>query len=265
MNGKLAGHLECGICLELAVKAVESTCCHKIFCSQCVLRLRDDRCPNCREDDFDSVDSHLARRIINDFPAHCHFCQAAVTRGNVDDHMAMCDDRMTQCTAPGFKYTGNPKGFIDHIAGSHSDQLLKNAVALFMRSPVEGEDGDRIRIRDNPDGNVARQGASGKYYCGKALNGNCRCCDGFCGPDNGCNCQACMKLDIAARCLPKGYLVNKEGATCRKGTTGLYYCGRRVLVGKDDCDGHCGPTNGPNCSACKMLDVQADDRYASCL
>ena len=78
------------------------------------------------------------------------------------------------------------------------------------------------------------------------------CCNSFCGPDSGCNCSSCMKLDIETRLLPKGYLVNKEGASCRS-NDGKFYCGRRVLVGEPFCDGYCGPTNGPSCPSCKIL------------
>lgn len=85
------------------------------------------------------------------------------------------------------------------------------------------------------------------------MEGNCDCCNGYCGLDNGCNCSACMKLDIRARCLPKDYLVNTTGAACKKGTTGVYYCGKRVLVGVINCDGYCGPTNGPECNDCRKL------------
>jgi len=50
-------------------------------------------------------------------------------------------------------------------------------------------------------------------------------------------------------------LVNKEGATCRKGETGNYYCGRACLKGIAFCDGYCGPTNGPNCPSCKLVNA----------
>ena len=37
-------------------------------------------------------------------------------------------------------------------------------------------------------------GKTGKYYCGmKVLS--CACCDGHCGPNNGCNCPPCAALD----------------------------------------------------------------------
>ena len=37
-------------------------------------------------------------------------------------------------------------------------------------------------------------GKTGLYYCAmKVLS--CSCCDGHCGPNNGCNCPPCQKLD----------------------------------------------------------------------
>ncbi|KAK7452260.1 hypothetical protein BaRGS_00039741, partial [Batillaria attramentaria] len=37
-------------------------------------------------------------------------------------------------------------------------------------------------------------GETGRYYCGmKVLS--CSCCDGHCGPNNGCNCPPCQQLD----------------------------------------------------------------------
>lgn len=37
-------------------------------------------------------------------------------------------------------------------------------------------------------------GDSGHYYCGmKVLS--CLCCDGICGPQHGCNCGPCQKID----------------------------------------------------------------------
>lgn len=37
-------------------------------------------------------------------------------------------------------------------------------------------------------------GDGGHYYCGmKVLS--CACCDGICGPQMGCNCAPCQKLD----------------------------------------------------------------------
>ena len=56
-----------------------------------------------------------------------------------------------------------------------------------------------------------------------------------------------MELDVRqGRALPPGWLVNREGYAARK-SGDLFYCGRLVLENEEDCDGYCGPTNGPNC------------------
>ncbi|XP_059157195.1 E3 ubiquitin-protein ligase HERC2-like isoform X2 [Physella acuta] len=46
----------------------------------------------------------------------------------------------------------------------------------------------------NSAGALAKKGETGKFYCGmKVLS--CSCCDGHCGPKNGCNCPPCQQLD----------------------------------------------------------------------
>ena len=37
-------------------------------------------------------------------------------------------------------------------------------------------------------------GESGHYYCSMRVL-TCPCCDGICGPQSGCNCGPCQKLD----------------------------------------------------------------------
>lgn len=37
-------------------------------------------------------------------------------------------------------------------------------------------------------------GDNGRYYCGMRVL-SCLCCDGICGPQHGCNCIPCQKLD----------------------------------------------------------------------
>lgn len=47
---------------------------------------------------------------------------------------------------------------------------------------------DRVCTTKNDKGRIARLGETGKYYCGGDLEGHCNCCNGECGPTNGCNC-----------------------------------------------------------------------------
>ncbi|KAK7864133.1 hypothetical protein R5R35_007650 [Gryllus longicercus] len=46
----------------------------------------------------------------------------------------------------------------------------------------------------NSVGITARKGETGRYYCGLRVL-MCACCDGICGPQTGCNCAPCQRLD----------------------------------------------------------------------
>ena len=112
-------------------------------------------------------------------------------------------------------------------------------------------EGDIIATKKNILGRKARLGTTGKWYCGGKHA--CGHTDGGCGPTNGCNCIPCHDLDIKYRRLPNGYLVNLDGNLARRSKeTNKIYCGTpaRLMMS----DGYCGPTNGPQCGACKCLE-----------
>ncbi len=123
---------------------------------------------------------------------------------------------------------------------------------------------DRIEKTRNKFGRYARLGSSGKFYCGGELDGSrCACCNGRCGPSNGCNCSGCMLLDVQKQKLPRGWLVNREGASarCSPENPTKFYCGRMVMTHDIRTDGYCGPTNGEQCNACLKLNEQQYRRY----
>lgn len=123
---------------------------------------------------------------------------------------------------------------------------------------------DRLERTRNKFGREARLGESGKFYCGGRLDGlKCKCCDGSCGPTNGCNCSGCMLLDVQKKQLPRGWLVNRDGASarCSPEEPTKFYCGRRVMTHDVFTDGYCGPTDGNQCQACFKLNEQ-NRRYA---
>ena len=123
---------------------------------------------------------------------------------------------------------------------------------------------DPISQSQNRFGRLARLGNNGKFYCGGNLDGpKCNCCNGKCGPTNGCNCSACMSLDVEKRNLSHSWLVNCEGAParCSSQNPGTFYCGRLVMKHDIRTDGYCGPNNGPQCSACEKLNMQVKRRY----
>ena len=105
-----------------------------------------------------------------------------------------------------------------------------------------------------------------KYYCGKqALD--CRCCDGHCGPNTGCNCSACMQLDVSTRRLPPGQLVNNEGHVSCRAANGHFYCGLwlRNAVGRDSYANPLAKCSSERpdwgqCESCRALDGR---RYTS--
>jgi len=102
----------------------------------------------------------------------------------------------------------------------------------------------------NSEGRVAVLGTSGKYYC-KTAKLNCDCCDGNCGPDDGCNCKSCQALDISLA----GFIPNRAGYPCKQGANGKFYCFRG---GKfcECCFPQCGPDEGHNCPDCSYMDLQ---------
>ncbi|XP_071532835.1 E3 ubiquitin-protein ligase HERC2 isoform X2 [Panulirus ornatus] len=70
-----------------------------------------------------------------------------------------------------------------------------NLPSLYNQMVKDGEvAGPHVEGILNSAGVTARKGESGHYYCSmKVLT--CPCCDGICGPQSGCNCGPCQKLD----------------------------------------------------------------------
>ena len=91
-----------------------------------------------------------------------------------------------------------------------------------------------------------------KFYCGEPLL-DCRCCDGRCGPSSGCNCPDCMLLDVAARGLPRGHLVNRDGEISQRAANGHYYCGKTVSGGLG-APFSCAAVGERQCRACRSLE-----------
>jgi hypothetical protein len=47
----------------------------------------------------------------------------------------------------------------------------------------------------NSDGVKAKKGSTGLFYCGQYNLVGIAFCDGYCGPNNGPNCNSCKQLD----------------------------------------------------------------------
>ena len=89
----------CAICLDTARDAVESDCCHQLYCAACTQQL--SRCPTCRQWDFSVRGNVIVRRLINEIPTPCEHCKQMVARGDLDAHKVACARRQSACAALG--------------------------------------------------------------------------------------------------------------------------------------------------------------------
>lgn len=279
----IVGMLSCAVCLEIATLPVETSCCHHVFCRLCVESLA--ACPTCRASPMQAKQSVVLTRMVDALPAKCpRGCPAVLTRGALAAHERACPNAVLACSM--CELSAQRPKMLEHLVAAHGDRVLE-CMPLFSSAAAAGRASEEpsVHMADAPafqdpsaaaaaarapidvlsvgrgGGRRVRIGRTGKHYCGGRLPGSCGCCDGRCGPTAGCNCLACMELDVAARRLPRGYLVNGDGRTARKGDTGKFYCGAAVMQGVLLCDGYCGPTDGPNCPACVALDRVAARWY----
>ncbi|CAF1087659.1 unnamed protein product [Adineta steineri] len=290
MNDNLTLSLTCAICLDLASaeNAIETSCCHHLFCLTCIENVRP--CPFCRANNFQTTPAYFARRLIGDMLVICpnDGCSTKISRSDLPNHITVhCAYRILTCPDPqckDFKCTKNL--FLEHLTKQHGQFITNNYEKLWQtqteieqitknkKSNVsdnasatnnESTFDDRIGQTQNKFGRKARLGISGKFYCGGQLDGlRCLCCNGKCGLSTGCNCSGCMLLDVKKRNLSYGWLVNRDGASarCSPQEPTKFYCGRMVMTHNIRTDGYCGPTNGEQCKACQKLSEQQHNRYA---
>ena len=45
-----------------------------------------------------------------------------------------------------------------------------------------------------------------------------------------------MELDVKSINLPNGWLVKRAGFNDKRANTGIFYSGRKIMVGRADCD-----------------------------
>lgn len=196
----------------------------------------------------------------------CSSCNQKIPMQELTKHHLTCSHQTRKCYIGRCTYVGLTDEFLEHIRLDHAQDLL-SAFAKDLPSNEIKESksvNDLIAFKKNRAGREAKLGESGKYYCRGRLNGPCHnngwsgCCDGYCGPTNGCNCRACMELDIDSRKLPKEYWINRTGMICTKGGDGKVHCGRKLYWGNS---GQCEPIQGQQCGGCESLQFQLAERY----
>lgn len=264
----------CPICFEFASGAVSVKCCSQVFCKECILSVPLPRyCPMCRSSEREvkfsdavAIQRALDQRLV-ECPNKCSIPKLCY--GDLKAHCASsCLKRKVSCPSRECNWAPDSADALpQHIASAHADILIARAVHLFEARPVPEPERDHRVEAIRTSSRLSRLGESGMRYCGGPLPSPCGCCNGKCGPTNGCACAECMAIETRVRKLPRGWLVNKKGASCRKGTTGRYYCGRKhsSLSNVEGCDGWCGATDGPQCTDCAIIQKLASRWYSELL
>jgi len=116
----------------------------------------------------------------------------------------------------------------------------------------------------NSKGNPVCIGDNGVFYCGRYIGNNLKGSDGYCGPTNGPQCHPCK---ILQNHQPRLHTLqpnsNIAGARICLGEDGKFYCGRFIGNSLAGSDGYCGPTSGPQCSPCIVLQEQLQKQSAA--
>lgn len=242
--------ITCFYCLEIAKDPVEFLCCFNICCEDHISQLKE--CSFCRKP-LQSRPSVVLRRMIGDLAIFCELCNCKTTRSQISNHMKNCPNRLERCLI--CQANIKRSEVVSHAIEFHENTILEAYYGGL--SKAKGIEERKVEYRECINmSKKAKIGESGKYYCGIRQIVACKCCDGKCGKDNGCNCVDCMILDIKARGLPKGYLVNSSGNICTKSINGKFFC---MCLEES---GRCG--QDIQCQSCKRMDKTCE-RYLSLL
>jgi hypothetical protein len=228
--------LKCQICKDLPEKALEASCCPGVYCELCSKSIKN--CSICLKP-LSFLISLKLRKIIDEVPENCKGCGQQYLHKDMVKHKSSCPNAIISCKI--CLKSIQTKDLAIHISEDHAEIILSN---LFQSTQTDSLLGKKI----SGSGKVARLGSTGKYYCGGPLDYPCGCCAGVCGPESGCNCTPCLRLDLNMRLLSSGFYVNKSGNICKSTSIGIY-CGCKLPEGVSSC----GPENGPRCDSCKSF------------
>lgn len=84
----------CGICMELAVVPIQTSCCGQTYCNSCILTWtkRKKTCPQCRSEEFSSATDVRTERFILNLemycPNHAQGCDWQGVLRELDGHIA---------------------------------------------------------------------------------------------------------------------------------------------------------------------------------
>lgn len=240
---QLLESLMCPICIDYADQPVECVMCGNIFCKVCVGFGNNQtivkRCPMCMKDAH-FKESLLARKLLNNIPVKCTNCETVLTQGELKLHLTKCLPSLLECNKCRQKI--KDQDFVNHVVSNHSQEIIdtftaksnmKQMISREISLSLENLSISKIiKIDKNIHTNKFRQLAENQvYYCGNKSDVICDCCDGCCGPTNGCLCRECMIFNCQIRNLPSDSLINEKGRPA-KYMGDSYYC-KAAITKKD--------------------------------
>ena len=126
-NEEVVDQLNCVVCLEVAIGAMECDQCNNLLCSTCTMTLKKKDCPICRKTGANFKPSVLARRMIDSFPCVCpNECEEKDLKiGSLKSHLEKCEKRMCQCNIKNCDFKGYKDDFLQHLLNSHPKELCQ--------------------------------------------------------------------------------------------------------------------------------------------
>ena len=116
--------------MDYAEEAVETSCCHHIFCRDCIAKVKNGSCPQCRKT-LKTIVAHLARRMIGEIETCCpnKSCGVKTSRSELVHHLPKCQFRILTCSL--CLFAGLKEDLGTHLVGEHLDITLEKCNTLF--------------------------------------------------------------------------------------------------------------------------------------
>ena len=122
--------LVCKRCLKVPLGAMDSECCHQLFCERCSARIAE--CSTCGRSPFRAAPSMImrgsvvctlasitcrssqqptnysyVRSLLASMPIACDYCGVQVEMGAHDEHVLQCARRPRHCSVPACVFASN--------------------------------------------------------------------------------------------------------------------------------------------------------------
>jgi hypothetical protein len=161
-------------------------------------------CPSCHTHWCFACGTASATKVDNNYcgsdPRCRLFCQSEGIHRHLDDSSGYPIDRRCSCPICPDCRPEHPCPSCDGgcvvCAGSVPPGKLVGRTAAWVNEKDPGISAGIDRDGINRDGVRCLLGDGARYYCGrKVRSGSCPCggCDDYCGPNNGCPCEACLE------------------------------------------------------------------------